>query len=91
MDYKAFTNDSLTMRYEAVRGALAADDALNRQGIATQFRVRETPEWKTHAADLGQEMLKRRMLVEVIDWSEGQATPPFRMRARAQVRAVSII
>ena len=46
MNYRAFTNDSLTMMYEAVRGALAADDALNRQGIATQFRVRETPEWK---------------------------------------------
>jgi hypothetical protein len=77
MNYAAFTNDSLTMMYEAVRGALAADDALNRQGIATQFRVRETPEWKTHAADLEQEMLKRGMLFEVIDWSEDQATLPF--------------
>jgi hypothetical protein len=46
MDYRAFTNDSLTMMYEAARGALAADDALKRQGIASQFRVRETPEWK---------------------------------------------
>jgi hypothetical protein len=27
MDYQAFTNDSLTMMYAAVRGALAADDA----------------------------------------------------------------
>ena len=43
MNYRAFTNDSLTMMHEAVRGALAADDALNRQGIATQFRVRATP------------------------------------------------
>jgi hypothetical protein len=77
MNYRAFTNDSLTMMYEAVRGALAADDALNRQGIATQFRVRATPEWKTHAADLEQEMLKRGMLFEVIDWSEDQATLPF--------------
>jgi len=48
MNYQAFTNDALTMMYEAARGALAADDALNRQGIATKFRVRETPEWKTH-------------------------------------------
>ena len=70
MDYQAFTNDSLTMMYEAVRGALAADDASNRQGIATQFRVRETSEWKTHAANLEQEMLKRGMLFAVIDWSE---------------------
>jgi hypothetical protein len=27
MNYSAFTNDSLAMMYEAVRGALAADDA----------------------------------------------------------------
>jgi hypothetical protein len=60
-----------------VRGALAADDALKRQGLATQFRVRETPEWKTHAADLEQEMLKRGMLFVVIDWSEDQTSLPF--------------
>jgi hypothetical protein len=29
--YRAFTDDSLTMMYEAVRGALAADDALKQQ------------------------------------------------------------
>jgi hypothetical protein len=28
MNYQAFTNESLTMMYEAVRGALAADDSL---------------------------------------------------------------
>jgi hypothetical protein len=77
MDYQAFTNDSLTMMYEAVRGALAADDALNRQGMATRFRVRETPDWKKHAADLEQEMLKREMLFDVIDWSEDHTTLPF--------------
>jgi hypothetical protein len=32
MNYQAFTNDSLTMMYAAVRGALAADDAAERQG-----------------------------------------------------------
>jgi hypothetical protein len=52
MNYQAFTNDSLTMMYEAVRGVLAADDALKRQGQETRFRVRETPDWKKHAADL---------------------------------------
>ena len=26
MDYQAYTNESLTMMYEAVRGALAADE-----------------------------------------------------------------
>jgi hypothetical protein len=51
MNYQAFTNDSLTMMYEAIRGALAADDALKRQGLAIRFRVRETPDWKNHAAE----------------------------------------
>jgi hypothetical protein len=32
MNYQAFTSDSLTMMYEGIRGALAADDALKRQG-----------------------------------------------------------
>jgi hypothetical protein len=30
-----------------------------------------------HAADLEIEMLKRGMLLEVIDWDEGQAKLPF--------------
>ena len=77
MDYTAFTKDSLIMMYEAVRGALAADDASKRQGIATQFHVRETPEWKKHAVDLEQEMLKRGMFFDVLDWSEDQTTLPF--------------
>jgi hypothetical protein len=73
MDYQAFTNDSLTMMYEGIRGALAADDALTRQGMGTRFRVRETPEWKRHAGELESEMLKRDMFFDVIDWSEDQA------------------
>ena len=77
MDYRAFTNDSLTVMYESVRGALAADDALAARGEGPRFRVRETPEWKKHAADLEAEMLKRGMFFEVIDWSEDQATLPF--------------
>jgi hypothetical protein len=77
MDYQAFTNDSLTMMYESVRGALAADDALKRQGMGARFGVRETPEWKLHAAELETEMLKRGMMFEVIDWSEDQARLPF--------------
>jgi hypothetical protein len=59
MNYQAFTNDSLTMMYEGVRGALAADDALKRQGNETRFRVRETPDWRKHAAELEAEMLRR--------------------------------
>jgi hypothetical protein len=72
MNYQALTNDSLTMMYEGVRGALAADDALIRQGMEIRFRVRETPEWKLHAVDLETEMLKRGMMFEAIDWSEDQ-------------------
>ena len=76
MNYQAFTNSSLTLMYEAIRGALAADDALKRQESETKFRVRETPDWRHHAADLEAEMLKRGMMFEVIDWSEDQATLP---------------
>lgn len=77
MNYQAFTNDSLTMMYEGVRGALAADDALEQQRHEPKFRVRETPDWKKHAADLETEMLKRGMLFNVIDWHEGQEKLPF--------------
>jgi hypothetical protein len=52
MNYLAFTNDSLTMMHEGVRGTLAADGALSGLGEEPRFRVRETHEWKLHAADL---------------------------------------
>jgi hypothetical protein len=39
MNYQALTNDSLTVMYGAVREALAAYDALTRQGMETRFRV----------------------------------------------------
>jgi hypothetical protein len=77
MNYPAFTNDSLTMQYEGIRGALAAVDALKRQGMGARFRVRETPEWKLRAADLETELLGRGMMFEVIDWSEDQKPLPF--------------
>lgn len=77
MNYGAFTNDSLTMMYEGVRGALAADDALKVQGEEPRFRVSETSDWKKHAADLEVEMLRRGMTFDIIDWSEDQATLPF--------------
>ena len=70
MNYQAFTKDSLTMMYEGIRGALASDDALSGLGEEARFRVRETPEWKQHAADLEAEMLSRGMIFEAIDWSE---------------------
>lgn len=77
MDYQAFTNDSLTMMYAAVRGALAADDTVERQGGEPRFKVRDTPDWMRHAADLEAEMLKRGMIFEAIDWHEGQKSLPF--------------
>ena len=77
MNYQAFTNGSLTLMYEAVRGALAADDAQEKQGEDPRFRVRDTPDWKKHAADLETEMLRRGMLFSVIEWHEGQEKLPF--------------
>jgi hypothetical protein len=76
MNYQAFTNESLTMMYEAVRGALAADDSLEGLGEEPKFKVRDTPEWKKHAADLESEMLRRGMMFETIDWAEGQGSLP---------------
>ena len=60
MNYAEYTNASLTMMYEAVRGALAADDGIARQGGEPKFKVRETPDWKKQAADLEVEMLRPR-------------------------------
>ena len=77
MNYRAFTNDSLSMMYEATRGALASDDAQGKQGEEPRFRVRDTPDWKKHAADLETEMLKRGMFFTAIDWFEGQGRLPF--------------
>ena len=77
MNYQAFTNMSLTMMYEGVRGALATDDALKLDHREAIFRVREIPEWKKHAADLESEMIRRGMFFEIINWSEDQATLPF--------------
>jgi hypothetical protein len=76
MNYPAFTNDSLTMMYEGIRGALAADDAMKAEGQETRFRVRETPDWKRHAGELESEMLKRGMFFDVIDWSQDRAAFP---------------
>jgi len=67
MDYQAFTDDSLVKLYEGVREALAADEALGGEG---RFRVRKTPAWKLHAADLEAEMARRGITFEVIEWYE---------------------
>ena len=65
------------MMYEGVRGALATDDSLSGLGEEPRFRVRETNEWKLHAAALEAEMLKRGMTFDPIDWSDDQADLPF--------------
>lgn len=67
MNYQAFTDDSLKMMYEAVRRALASDDALEAQKETPRFRVRESPDWRRHAADLELEMIRRGVTFEVID------------------------
>ena len=77
MNYQAFTNESLAMMYAAVRGALNADDSFMRQGGEPKFKLRDTPDWKKHAADLEAEMLRRGMLFEVINRFEGQEALPF--------------
>lgn len=58
MNYAAFRNESLTMMYEGIRGALRADDALERDHCDPPFRIRQTAEWKKHAAALEVEMLR---------------------------------
>ena len=77
MNYQAFTNDSLTMMYESIRGALASDDAQKAGGDQPRFCVRETPDWRANAANLESEMLRRGMFFEIIDWTEDQARLPF--------------
>jgi hypothetical protein len=71
MNYQAFTNDSLTMMHEGIRGALESDDELVSLGEQARFRVHETHEWKLHAADLETEMINRGMVFDLVDWSEG--------------------
>jgi hypothetical protein len=70
MNYVELTDDSLTMMYEAVRGALASDDAAEQEGTVPHFQIRSTPDWTRHAADLEAEMIKRGMIFELIGWDE---------------------
>lgn len=76
MNYQAFSDASIVMMYEGVRGALAADDDSRAHGEEPRFRVRETKDWKDHAADLEIEMIRRGIALNVIDWSGGQAELP---------------
>jgi len=73
MDYHTFTDESLATMHFCVRGALAADDELSRLGAERRFRVRETPAWKKHAADLEAELLRRQVAFEPVDWSSTES------------------
>jgi hypothetical protein len=70
MDYQGFTDGSLIKMYEGVREALADDEAFRELGGEGRFRVRKTPAWKLHAADLEAEMVRRGITFEVIEWYE---------------------
>jgi hypothetical protein len=76
MNYPAFTNESLTMMYAGIRGALAADEALKAQGAEARFRVRETADWKKHAADLERECS------DEVCFSKSSTGPKIRHRCR---------
>src|SRR5260370_9513438 len=76
MDYSGFTDDSLVKMYEGVREALAADEAFGEIGGEGRFRVRKTPAWKLHAADLEAEMLRRGKTFEVIQRDESHNPLP---------------
>lgn len=43
MNYQAFTNDSLTVMYEAIRGALAADDAAEKRAASHDSEFARRP------------------------------------------------
>ena len=46
MDYRAFKNDSLSMLYENIRAAVAADHARKTAGKQTRLPVQESPSLK---------------------------------------------
>ncbi|MBR1157514.1 hypothetical protein JQ575_44090, partial [Bradyrhizobium sp. JYMT SZCCT0428] len=55
-----------------------------REGGEPKFKVRDTPDWKKHAADLEAEMLG--MNFSVIEWHEGQEKLPFDWSGQDRVR-----
>jgi hypothetical protein len=72
LEYSGFTDQSLAAMYFCARGALAADDEMTLLGMEPRFRVRQTPAWSKHVADLEAEMLSRGMVFVMIDWSTNQ-------------------
>lgn len=70
MDYSGFTDQSLAAMHFCARGALVADDEMTSLGLEPRFRVRQTPAWNKHVADLETEMLIRGLAFETIEWLE---------------------
>ena len=77
MNYQAFTNDSLTMMYEGIRGALNPTMNLLASANRPGFAFERHPIGKKHAADLEAEMISRGMTFDLIDWDDGQSELPF--------------
>jgi uncharacterized protein (DUF2267 family) len=78
MNYEAFSNDSLTMMYEGVRGSLAADDALARQAMEIR-RIWMRAPWE-EASGL-QRPLPNTML-RIIASGEREDPPPQQTQAQ---------
>jgi len=67
LEYSAFTDHSLAAMHFCARGAMAADDEMTLLGAEPRFRVRQTPAWSKHVADLEAEMLSRGMAFQMIE------------------------
>jgi hypothetical protein len=74
MNYQAFTDDALLLMHYAAVGALAVDDELEKLGHDQRFRIRETPDWIEHSAELEAEMRRRGMSFDAIKWSDDEAS-----------------
>jgi hypothetical protein len=72
LEYSAFTDQSLAAMHFCARGALVADDEMTLLGLEPRFRVRQTPAWTRHVADLEAEMLNRGLAFETIELPEDQ-------------------
>ena len=70
MEYSAFTDQSLAAMHFCARGALVADEEMTLLGLEPRFRVRQTPAWTKHVADLEAEMLSRGLAFESIELPE---------------------
>lgn len=68
MDYSTFTNDSLTMMYEAVRGALAADDAAKSRGEEPALQSQGYSDLDGTCRRARSQEIKRKMVFEIIAW-----------------------